>query len=526
MPGAKDYVSVAYKVHKQKRLLLCNLKELYAAYKDKFIESKIGFSKFCALRPKYCKLLGSAGGHAVCVCAIHQNAILACNALCLDYKVLMSKVVCNLTNKMCMIHRCPNCPGKIKLLDFLYQSFSDNTDDEITFQQWVSTDRTTIINMVLDIADFFDFLADKIDHLTSHSYISKCQSRYLQHLKENLALSPSTAIVIADFAENYTMVIQDAVQGWHWTNQQCTIHPIIMYYVNEQKNLQLKSFAFFSNDLQHDNGFVYQLQKILCEFIQMYFPFINTIQYFSDGCSAQYKNYKNFLNLTYHNQDFGLTAQWNFFATSHGKSPCDGLGGSIKRKLTLESLARIKEDPIITAWHAFQFCLTSMPTIKFFFIEKEQLSSIRIQLQERYSSGCTIPGTRSYHSFIPRGLGIIEFKRTSEDDIASGVHNFFKTKSQFIVPKLHDYVAVKYDGVWWIGLVQMIDTIAMEGKIKFMHPHGPNKMFLWPSKDDTCWVPFSNILPIITSLTPTSQSGRAYKIADSDFKAIVQLTSS
>ena len=61
--------------------------------------------------------------------------------------------------------------------------------------------------MVLDIADFFDFLADKIDHLISHSYISKCQSRYLQHLKENLALSPSTAIVKADFAENYTMVI-------------------------------------------------------------------------------------------------------------------------------------------------------------------------------------------------------------------------------------------------------------------------------------------------------------------------------
>ena len=98
--------------------------------------------------------------------------------------------------------------------------------------------------------------------------------------------------------------------------------------------------------------------------------------------------------------------------------------------------------------------------------------------------------------------------------------------SQLIVPKLHDYVAVKYDGVWWIGLVEMIETIAMKGKIKFMHPHGPNKMFLWPSKDDTCWVPFSDILHIITSLTQTSQSGQRYKIADNDFKAIVKLTSS
>ena len=104
MPGAKDYVSVAYKVYKQKRLLLCNLKELYAvAYKvykqerlllcnlkelyaakinfKRLYATKIGFSKFFALCPKYCKVLGSAGGHAVCVCAIHQNAVLACNAL-------------------------------------------------------------------------------------------------------------------------------------------------------------------------------------------------------------------------------------------------------------------------------------------------------------------------------------------------------------------------------------------------------------------------------------------------------------
>ena len=31
--GVKDYVSVAYKVHHQKRLPLCNLKELFCKYK-------------------------------------------------------------------------------------------------------------------------------------------------------------------------------------------------------------------------------------------------------------------------------------------------------------------------------------------------------------------------------------------------------------------------------------------------------------------------------------------------------------
>ena len=52
MPGAKDYVSVARNVHQHKHLLLCNLKELYHSYKEKFSQHRIGLSKFCELQPK------------------------------------------------------------------------------------------------------------------------------------------------------------------------------------------------------------------------------------------------------------------------------------------------------------------------------------------------------------------------------------------------------------------------------------------------------------------------------------------
>ena len=46
MAGAKEYVSIGYKVHKQKRLLLSNLSELYAAFKNRYPNEKIGFSNF------------------------------------------------------------------------------------------------------------------------------------------------------------------------------------------------------------------------------------------------------------------------------------------------------------------------------------------------------------------------------------------------------------------------------------------------------------------------------------------------
>ena len=80
MPGQKDYVSIGKKIHKQKRLLLCNLNELYSAFKVKYPNHKIGLSKFCALRPKWCVTVSSSGTHTVCVCTIHQNTHLTVDA--------------------------------------------------------------------------------------------------------------------------------------------------------------------------------------------------------------------------------------------------------------------------------------------------------------------------------------------------------------------------------------------------------------------------------------------------------------
>ena len=83
----------------------------------------------------------------------------------------------------------------------------------VDFQQWESTDRTTIVNMVMEKPELIKFVAKKIDLLTAHLYIAKSQAKYLSMLKKSL--TSSTCMILADFAENYSMVVQDAVQGWH-----------------------------------------------------------------------------------------------------------------------------------------------------------------------------------------------------------------------------------------------------------------------------------------------------------------------
>ena len=59
---------------------------------------------------------------------------------------------------------------------------------------------------------------------------------------------------------------------------------------------------------------------------------------FSDGSAQKYKNFKNFINLCHHKDDFNLEHVCNFFATSHGKSACDGIGGTVKRPAAKASL--------------------------------------------------------------------------------------------------------------------------------------------------------------------------------------------
>ena len=54
-------------------------------------------------------------------------------------------------------------------------------------------------------------------------------SYFLKELKNDL--STNHALVLLDFAENYSFVVQDEAQSFHWNNMQCSIHPAVIYYI-------------------------------------------------------------------------------------------------------------------------------------------------------------------------------------------------------------------------------------------------------------------------------------------------------
>ena len=120
-----------------------------------------------------------------------------------DYLELLVMIVCIRDSKECMVHHRPSCPGVENLIRFLKQTLlrniaeneaadesSEENDDEgnetMTFKQWTRTDQADLISQTVSIEEFIEELAEKLNNITSHSYIAHVQSAYLKKLKEDL----------------------------------------------------------------------------------------------------------------------------------------------------------------------------------------------------------------------------------------------------------------------------------------------------------------------------------------------------
>ncbi|GBL84422.1 hypothetical protein AVEN_66656-1 [Araneus ventricosus] len=458
----KDVVSIGKKVYERKRLILCNLGELYSSFKLEYPNLKIGLSKFCSLRPKWCVFAGASGTHLVCVCTIHQNVILLIHGAGFEeeYKQLMSYIVCEGAGRECMLRHCDKCPSKDNLVQFLQAKFEGYDDKDIVeYNQWVSTDRTEMIRCSTSVGEFIEKLVEKLNKLIPHSYIAKSQSSFFKNLKGTT--SSNTAVVSMDFSENYAFTIQDEAQGYHWNSNSCTIHPVMIHCKD----------------------------------------------------TSNYKNKYNFVNLCLHEKDFKLKAQWSFFATSHGKTECDGIGGTVKRLARKQSLQQHLDRPITTTNELFEFCKVNIANITFQHISKEAVDSTSLTLESRLKDTQTLPGTRLFHNFQPID-DLIEARRISRDETPALTFNLLK--HQTLLVKMQDlypgcFVGCIYDNLWYFGMVSEVNAEEEDVTVKFLHPNGPSLSFFWPNREDVCAVPIPHIIAIVKP--PKTMTGRTYQFS-------------
>lgn len=244
------------------------------------------------------------------------------------------------------------------------------------------------------------------------------------------------------------------------------------------------------------------------------------IIYFSDGCAAQYKKRKNFINLCNHETDFGMPAEWHFFATSHGKGPCDGVGGTVKRLAARCSLQRSYDNQILTPRQLYEFGCSQIPTINFYYATVEQYERESVLLSKRFELTRTIPGTHRLHSFRPISEEELEIRTFSLCDVmhiervsltcsvaADEVMNFAAIKG---------FVTAQYDGSWWLACIMKAMPDSGEVEVSFLHPRGPARCYLYPPRGDYLVMSYQDILTVVS---PSTTTGRSYTLSQTEMAA-------
>lgn len=429
--GKRDFVTISsdnVRISKQRRLVLCNLKEVYQIFKQKYSNIKIGFSKFASLRPGNCILANSSGTHTVCVCIYHQNVKLMFDAVKRNnvlpehiktYRDLISEIICADQKSECQLNKCEDCPGATKLINFL-KIIHENDIETISFKQWHQVDRCSIETVQMDAQHFIDTFSEKVYQLIPHHFIADYQASYLKHLK--LKLKNEECIVICDFSENYSFVIQNEIQGFHWANSQCTIHPFAIYYKNQNNELEFTSLIMIAEFLKHDHFVVRLFIEKCVTFIKNKLDKIGKIYFFSDGSGSQYKNRMTFFNLCNMQKEFNVDAEWHFFATCHGKGPCDALGGVLKRNAAKASL---QGADITSARQLYDWATSQSSKINYDFFTMQDYTKIVDKLKNRYNNVKTIKSTQKFHCFIPKNETTLSVKE----------YSFCKNKKDFKIIK-------------------------------------------------------------------------------------------
>ena len=90
-----------------------------------------------------------------------------------------------------------------------------------------------------------------------------------------------------------------------------------------------RSFCFISDELDHGVPMVKAIQCQVVDALKGIVEGFNAVEYFTDGCAEQYKNFKSFSNIVYHHKDFSIAGTWSFLPPPMENHPAMESGGML-----------------------------------------------------------------------------------------------------------------------------------------------------------------------------------------------------
>lgn len=148
-----------------------------------------------------------------------------------------------------MLSGCPNCPQS-DALDSFWEELVGDENENISYKQWTHTDGNKLETIVAASDDFIESLVSAVKKLTTHHFIARNQSASFVQRKEKIDYE--SCVLVSDFSENYSFIIQDSVQGYYWANDQAKVLPFMAYMKRLDGSIFNMSIAIISDHLTHD----------------------------------------------------------------------------------------------------------------------------------------------------------------------------------------------------------------------------------------------------------------------------------
>lgn len=109
-----------------------------------------------------------------------------------------------------------------------------------------------------------------------------------------------------------------------------------------------------SNELSHTAPTVLTFLDVLVPEIKKLVPDLQHVHYLSDSPTYQHRNKTIFSFVADHETLHGCQASWTYIVTGHGKGPCNGVGGTVKRRMADQTVtnsnASIQDAADFFAW--------------------------------------------------------------------------------------------------------------------------------------------------------------------------------
>lgn len=493
LPGKHDTSSKGI----QKYTLSDTMSNLHQKFRVEHPNSTMSLATFCRQRPLYMKTILWADRRQ-CLCVQHQNGILKLKAI---------------HNNM-SVSRFLDANSEDDITNML-QSLPDKN---ISYREWQKEDvpyqgttikKLRLKHLELSKVEFCDQFQQQFADLRQHVFRMRKQFTEIEHLKNSLE-TQTEATCQLDYSENYACKFQDEPAQAFYDRRQVTVHPMVIHYRQNDESLNHKSFVGISSDRSHSAPTTFAfLRKLVPEVLKI-IPHLTKIHYISDSPVSQYRN-KSIAKIVSHHEEYfqGIQATWDFLESGHGKGPCDGVGGSIKRSADVA----VKHGSIISnAEEFFAWAQTYSSTISCIYVTTQEISYAERMLKNAtpckglgkchsirpYNGSIWISETSCYQDCCARTLScqswtdtqVKVFTNQPEED----VHDTHQDEVEYTVGTIVD---VTYGNKVYRGQIIEYDGGNHDYNVKFMKRNKDGNYF-WPKSNTwSAWVLPADIVNVI-----------------------------